>query len=171
VTVTLVVAAQGCAHSVAGTATRALQSGEAAGRSYGYVDNRCGLLADSSVQETLGADTIVRPYSGAVCQYIVNRGNTILDVTFSWFESGTLDRERQLAAQRGAAITDTVIARHPAFLARRSVTGAACSATASSGTGPDSGVLSWWVQFRGESHGDPCLDSGKLLSATLSAEM
>ena len=43
-------------------------------RSYGYVDDRCGLLLDGSVQQTLGADHVVRPYSGAVCQYVLMRG-------------------------------------------------------------------------------------------------
>jgi hypothetical protein len=52
-------------------------------------------------------------------------------------------------------------------LARRDTTGAACSATAAAGTG----VLSWWVQFRGQSTGDPCTDAEKLLSATLQADM
>jgi hypothetical protein len=33
-------------------------------------------------------------------------------------------------------------------------------------------VLSWWVQFRGQSGGaDPCKDAEKLLSATLRSDM
>ena len=66
--------------------------------------------------------------------------------TFSWYETGSLDRERALATERGATITEKVVERHQAFLARRDTTGAACSATAAAGTG----VLSWWVQFRGQ---------------------
>ena len=56
------------------------------------------------IQETLSADHVVRPYSGAVCQYVLTRGETgsdvgagapqVIDVTFSWFETGSLDRER-----------------------------------------------------------------------------
>ena len=131
-------------------------------RSYGYVDDRCGLLLDSTIQEVLGADDVVRPYSGAVCQYVLSRESgpdvgagappMTIDVTFSWFETGSLDRERALATERGAQITDTVVERHQAFLARRATTGAACSATAAAGPG----VLSWWVQFRGQTTGDPC---------------
>ena len=71
-------------------------------RSYGYVDNRCGLLDDSSIQEMLGAQSVVRPYSGAVCQYVLTRLGpsrpTMIDVVFSWFDTGNLDRERDLAA-------------------------------------------------------------------------
>jgi len=63
----------GCAQTVSGTAQRAHPSVPDPERSYGYVDNRCGLLEDSSIQEMLGADNVVRPYSGAVCQYVLER--------------------------------------------------------------------------------------------------
>ena len=158
----------GCAQTVDGTARRAQPAVPDPTRSYGYVQDRCGLLLDASIKADLGADNLVRPYSGAVCQYVLARGSAMIDVTYSWFESGNLDRERALAHERGATITDTLVERHDAFLARRDTTGAACSATAAAG----SGVLSWWVQFRGQrSSGDPCKDAEKLLSATLQANM
>jgi hypothetical protein len=91
----------------------------------------------------------------------------MVDVTFSWYETGSLDRERTLATERGATVTEKVVERHQAFLARRDTTGAACSATAAAGTG----VLSWWVQFRGQHNGDPCTDAEKLLTATLQSDM
>ena len=165
--VTAVVAVAGCSQTVNGSALRAHADVPDPNRSYGYVDDRCGLLVDGSIQQTLGADHIVRPYSGAVCQYVLARGSGIVDVTFSWYETGTLDRERALALQRGATLTDKVVERHQAFLARRDTVGAACSATAAAGTG----VLSWWVQFRGEHSGDPCTDAEKLLTATLQSDL
>lgn len=171
--VTAIVTVAGCSHTVSGTAQRADSGGAGTDRGYGYVDDRCGLLVDSSVQELLKADNIVRPYSGAVCQYVLSRkagpnaSPVMLDVVFSWFESGSLQRERALAQDRKAQITDTVVERHQAFLARRDITGAACSATAAAG----SGVLSWWVQYRGQNSGDPCKDAQMLLSKTLQAEL
>jgi hypothetical protein len=167
VAVTAVVTVAGCAQTVSGTARRAQSAVPDPSRSYGYVDNRCGLLVDSSIQQAIGADRIVRPYSGAVCQYVLARASAMVDVTFSWYETGNLDRERALAAERGATVTDRVVERHQAFLARRDTTGAACSATAAAGTG----VLSWWVQFRGQRNGDPCKDAEKLLTATLQSDM
>ena len=167
VAVTAVVTVAGCSQTVSGTARRAQSAVPDPNRSYGYVDDRCGLLVDGSIQQTVGADHIVRPYSGAVCQYVLARGSAIVDVTFSWYETGTLDRERALATERGATITEKVVERHQAFLARRDTTGAACSATAAAGTG----VLSWWVQFRGQPSGDPCKDAEKLLTATLQSDM
>ena len=165
--VTAVVVVAGCSQTVSGTAQRAQSSVPDPNRSYGYVDDRCGLLVDGSIQQAMGADHIVRPYSGAVCQYVLARGSAMVDVTFSWYETGSLDRERTLATERGSTITDKVVERHQAFLARRDTTGAACSATAAAGTG----VLSWWVQFRGQHSGDPCADAEKLLTATLQSDM
>lgn len=167
----------GCSQTVSGTARRAESAVPDPNRSYGYVDDRCGLLVDGSIQQTIGADHIVRPYSGAVCQYVLSRGSgpgagadtpaVMIDVVFSWYETGSLGRERAVATERGATITDKVVERHQAFLARRDTTGAACSATAEAGTG----VLSWWVQFRNQRTGDPCVDAEKLLTATLQADL
>jgi hypothetical protein len=167
VAVTAVVTVAGCSQTVSGTARRAQPGVPDPNRSYGYVDDRCGLLVDGSIQEVIGADDVVRPYSGAVCQYVLSRDSEMIDVTFSWFETGGIDRERALATERGAKVTEKVVERHEAFLARRDTTGAACSATAAAGTG----VLSWWVQFRGQTTGDPCKDAEKLLSATLQSDM
>jgi len=173
--VTAAVTLAGCSHSVSGTARRAELVVPDPTRSYGYAEDRCGLLVDSSVQEEIGADHIVRPYSGAVCQYVLSRGSgtngtapaMLIDVTFSWFETGDLDRERVLVLDRGATVTEKIVERHQAFLARRDTTGVSCSATAAAGTG----VLSWWVQFRNRHDGDPCTDAEKLLSATLQSDM
>ncbi|AGB21396.1 Protein of unknown function (DUF3558) [Mycobacterium sp. JS623] len=167
VAVIAVVAVAGCSQTVSGAARRAQSGAPDPTRSYGYVDDRCGLLVDGSIQQAIGADHIVRPYSGAVCQYVLARGSAIVDVTFSWYETGTLDRERALATERGATITEKVVERHQAYLARRDTTGAACSATAAAG----SGVLSWWVQYRNQHNGDPCKDAEKLLTATLQSDM
>ena len=174
--VTAVVAISGCSQTVEGTARRAGPAVPDPERSFGYVDDRCGLLEDSSIEEMLGAQNVVRPYSGAVCQYVLERDvkpgpgaepGTMIDVVYSWFESGSLERERALAAERGAQIIDKDIERHQAFLARRDTNGAACSATAAAG----SGVVSWWVQYRGKTDVDSCADAEKLLAATLSSEM
>jgi hypothetical protein len=157
----------GCSHTVTGAAKRASHDDGAAERGYGYAADRCGLLQDNSIQEIVGADDLVRPYSGAVCQYVLTRESTLIDLTYSWFATGSLDRERALAQSNKAQISDVVVESHQAFLARRSVTGNACSATA--GTNP--GVASWWVQFRGDSSADPCQVAQKLLAKTLSSDM
>lgn len=160
-----------CSQTVDGNAQRSAAPHTEPGRNFGYVDDRCGMLTDTSVQDTISAQDVARPYSGAVCQYVLTRQSHTIDATFSWYATGTMDRERAVATARGSQISDTVVERHEAFLARRSVTGAGCSATAAAGPAPDGGVLSWWVQLRGQQQGDPCVDARKLLAATLSSEM
>jgi hypothetical protein len=171
VAVTAVATLAACSETVGGLAQRSVTPAPEQARDFGYVDDRCGRLADSTVQATLSASDIARPYSGAVCQYVLSRRSVTVDATFSWFETGTLAREREEAVARGAQITDTVVERHDTMVARHDVTGAACSATAAAGPGPDAGVLSWWVQYRGQQSGDPCDDAKNLLAATVSSEM
>jgi Protein of unknown function (DUF3558) len=156
-----------CTRTVTGSAQRAVGSDDHGAKGYGFALDRCGLLLDNTVAQVVGADKVVRPYSGAVCQYVMSRAGTVVDATFSWFESGTLDRERNLAQQNHAQMHDVVVQRHQGFLARRSVTGNACSATAA--TNP--GVASWWVQIRGDVSADPCKDAQNLLAKTLTANM
>jgi hypothetical protein len=157
----------GCSQTVTGTAQKFRPGVPDPDRSYGYVDNRCGLLTDETIQQTLRADSVVRPYSGAVCQYVLARQTGLVDVVFSWFETGSFGRERGLAAQRGAKITDTDVERHPAFLAALTGADTACSATAAAGTG----VVTWWVQFRPQVGDDPCRAAEELLAATLSSDL
>ncbi len=155
-----------CSQTVDGTSLRARPAVPDPNRNYGYVDDRCGLLLDDSVKELLAADSIVRPYSGAVCQYVLATRSGLVDVVFSWFDTGTLDRERAVAAERGAQITGIEVERHPAYLAKAGNGATACAATAAAG----SGVLTWWVQYR-PSADDPCQAAKKLLAATLSTDM
>ncbi|MGU3497890.1 DUF3558 family protein [Mycobacterium sp. C31M] len=157
----------GCTQHVSGTAAPARTTAADDDRSYGYVDNRCGLLTDTSVQQTLGADEVVRPYSGAVCQYVLVRQRDTIDVTFVWFGTGSLSRERAVAVERGAEVRDTEVERRQAFVARRDTIGSGCTAAAAAG----GGVLSWWVQARGDFDTDPCPDAEKLLSATLRSDL
>jgi hypothetical protein len=165
--VATVAAVDGCSRTVAGNPLRVTEKVHADEHGYGYSEDRCGLLADITVEELIGADKVVRPYSGAVCQYILMKQSTFIDLTYSWFETGRLDRERELAQANKAQITDAVVERHQAFMARRAVTGNACSATAA--TNP--GVASWWVQIRGEAPIDPCQKAQELLSRTLASDL
>jgi hypothetical protein len=157
----------GCSATVAGTPQRATESAASSEHEYGYADERCGLLSDITVQGIVGADKVLRPYSGAVCQYVLTRHSTFVDVVYSWFETGSLERERTMARTNKAQVTDVVIQRREGFVARRPVTDNACSATAT--TNP--GVATWWVQARGDAGVDPCRVAQALLDKTLSSDL
>ncbi len=167
VTTVAALASVSCSTVIDGTAQPATQAAGSQ-HSFGYVDDSCGLLVDTSVQQILGADEIARIYSGTVCQYVSVRDHASIDVVFSWFPSGRLPREREVAQRNHAAIVDTEVARHPAFLAHQAASGDECSATAAT----DPGVVSWMVQFRhGNGAQDSCTSAVALLSMTLSADM
>jgi hypothetical protein len=167
VAATVAVAARGCSHTVGGIAQRTRPPVPDPDRNYGYVDDRCGLLVDDTIKQLLNTDGVLRPYSGAVCQYVLSGRHGVVDVVFSWFDAGSLERERVLAAERGLRVTDRDVQRHPAFFSQRPDNTAACSATAAAGPG----VLAWWVQYRPDVGQNPCDAAEKLLSATLSADM
>src|SRR5271156_2379516 len=57
----------GCTRS-AGENTQQAPHIDGSAPGYGFAGDRCGLLLDSSVQEAVGADHVVWPYSGTVCQ-------------------------------------------------------------------------------------------------------
>ena len=162
---TVAVAVAACSHTVAGVGERARATVPDPDRGYGFAGDRCGLLHDDAIEELLGATSVVKPFSGAVCQYVLSTDAGVVDVVFTWFEHGSIDRERDVAAGRGAHLRETTVVRHPAFVAQRPTTPNACAATAAAGPG----VLTWWVQFR-QSLGDACADAEALLTATLSAD-
>jgi hypothetical protein len=161
----------GCSRTVTGTAQRATQTPDISARGYGYANDSCGRLLDSTVQQLAGAEELVRTYSGAVCQYILMRQGHFIDLNYAWFEVGTLDRERSVAQADKAQVTEIEVERHNGFLARRTVTGSACAATAA--TTP--GVASWWVQVRGDGRNetgiDPCELAQRLLAKTLASDL
>jgi len=157
----------GCSVTVAGTPQRVTDDAARSEHEYGYAADRCGMLSDVTVQGIVGGDKLLRPYSGAVCQYVLVRHSTFIDVTYSWFETGSLERERKMAQTNTAQITDMVVQRREGFIARSSVTGNACSATAT--TNP--GVATWWVQTRGDAGIEPCRVAQALLDKTLSSDL
>ena len=154
-----------CGHTVGGVAEPARVTVSASEGGYGFADDRCGLLDDDSLRELLRASSVVKTFAGAVCQYVVSTDAGALDVVFTWFVRGTVDRERDVAVGRGARVRDVVVARQPAFVAQRPSAPNACAATAAAGAG----AVTWWVQFRQRS-GDACAHAETLLTATLSAD-
>src|SRR5690242_17706183 len=97
VVVSALMTGAGCVRTVNGSPQRVIGGDPDSSRGYGFADNRCGLLVDSTVQDVFGADDILRAYSGAVCQYVMQRQSRPIDVMFTYFEWGTLERERAVA--------------------------------------------------------------------------
>ncbi len=103
-------------------------------RSYGYVDDRCGLLRRQLDPGDCSAPiSWCEPFSGAVCQYVLSTDAGVIDVVFSWFERAASTGNATLPPTGARAGTDKDGGeRHQAFLARRD-TPNACAATAAAG--------------------------------------
>ena len=166
-----VVTVAGCSQTVSGTrATGAVRPSPIPTRSYGYVDDRCGLLVDGSIQRgdrrrPHRAALPQRCGSASTCWPVARRWSY---VTFSWCRDRRASAANaRLPPERGATVTEKDVERH------QSVSGASRHHRRGlfGHRGGGHRVLSWWVQFRGQRNGDPCKDAEKLLTATLQSDM
>lgn len=126
--------------------------------------HECELLNQQEMLDALGMKSRVSVFNGAVCRWNVIGGGVPLEVTFYWFETGSLDREketleflkydsqwRDFDGQKG-------IVAHPQ--GDPSVCGAVSNAESA-------GVIGWWVQPAFGGGGDNCDKATKLMIKSL----
>ncbi|WP_415977344.1 DUF3558 domain-containing protein [Rhodococcus sp. 077-4] len=157
----LVVAAAttGCSTTVSGTAmpVRSGDSGQ-----FDKLLEECIAVPDPTIAETVGADVVDQYFYGAVCMWTGVGAGGLIDVTFAWFENDALSRERDLADRLGYATEDVAVAGTTGFLSRRPADPSSCGISVAY-----SGVITWWVQYRGGSPADPCGAATELAELTL----
>ncbi|MEK8070878.1 DUF3558 domain-containing protein [Rhodococcoides navarretei] len=149
----------GCTTTVTGTAmpARSDVSGQ-----FDKLLEECIAVPDPTIAETVGADLVDQYFYGAVCMWTGIGAGGLVDVTFAWFEDDALTRERELAGRLGYATEDVDVAGTTAFLSRRPADPSSCGISAAY-----SGVISWWVQYRGGTPVDPCAAATELAELTL----
>ncbi|OZC65954.1 hypothetical protein CH306_15715 [Rhodococcus sp. 15-725-2-2b] len=149
----------GCTTTVAGTAVpaRSADSGE-----FDKLLEECIAVPDPTIADTVGADLVDQYFYGAVCMWTGIGAAGLIDVTFAWFEDDALARERELADRLGYATENVPVAGTTAFLSRRPADPSSCGISAAY-----SGVITWWVQYRGTSPIDPCAAATELAESTL----
>ena len=149
----------GCTTTVTGTAVPA-RSGD--GGQFDKLLEECIAVPDPTIAETVGADLVDQYFYGAVCMWTGVGAGGLIDVTFAWFEDDALSRERELAGRLGYATEDVDVAGTSAFLSRRPADPSSCGISAAY-----SGVITWWVQYRGAGATDPCTAATELAELTL----
>ncbi|OZE41517.1 MULTISPECIES: DUF3558 domain-containing protein [unclassified Rhodococcus (in: high G+C Gram-positive bacteria)] len=149
----------GCTTTVTGTAVPARSGGSG---QFDKLLGECIAVPDPTIAETVGADLVEQYFYGAVCMWTGIGGGGLIDVTFAWFENDALSRERDLADRLGYATEDVTVAGTTAFLSRRPDDPSSCGISAAY-----SGVITWWVQYRGASPADPCAAATELAELTL----
>ncbi|MDH6283567.1 DUF3558 domain-containing protein [Prescottella agglutinans] len=127
----------------------------------------CGLAGESEVASAAGEAAAHLMTRGAICQWTLDGHDGGADAVFSWFVDGSLQREQSADTALGYTVAPTKVARARAFTARDPANPAACSVTAET----DSGVVSWWLGYRGDgAHPDPCTGAATLTALTLNKE-
>ncbi|NNH74651.1 DUF3558 domain-containing protein [Nocardia uniformis] len=120
----------------------------------------CEAVADDVIAETVGG--FGRPhryFHGAVCMWRINSPAGSVDLTFGWFEDGSVRSEERTARALGYEITPTKAEGTTGFAQRRPGTPPTCGLTA-----PYAGVITWWVQG---GPADPCETARQLMELTL----
>lgn len=120
----------------------------------------CEAVSDDVIVDTVGGSGLPNQYfHGAVCMWRINSTAGSVDVTFGWFENGSVRAEEKTARALGYEITTTTVEGTTGFYQRRPGTPATCAVTA-----PYSGVITWWVQG---GSADPCETASQLMKLTL----
>lgn len=123
----------------------------------------CIAVPDQAIADTVGADIVNKYFYGAVCMWSGIGSVGQIDITFAWFENNSLPREKTLAERVGYSTEPISVAGSTAFLSRRPGDPASCGITAAY-----SGVVTWWVQYRGGTgQPDPCTAAAELAKLTL----
>ena len=148
VTVAAVTVFTGCARTVDGTAAR-----EGAGprnndsqETYPNLLKECDVLTTDVIAKTVGADPADIQSTGLV------------DITRFWFEQGSLDNEKKVAAALNYQTESRNIAGVPSIVMR---SGEACGVASDA-----AGVVGWWVNPQAAGI-DACGQATKLMELTL----
>lgn len=152
----------GCARTIEG---EAVPEGGSSGAwsEFTRLLTECDALTDQQIADTVGADAVYRGFFGAICRWEGNGPTGVVKITFNWFETGSLDRERTAAQGLGYEIADTTVEGRRAIQLRRPGDPASCGVSSGAST---TGIFGWWVQY-GTGGPDPCEAAATLARLTL----
>ena len=153
----------GCAQTVGGTAMKAgtgSSRGENSADKYPNLLKECDVLTSDVLAKTVGADPldIQSTFVGAVCRWQALNPAGLIDITRFWYEQGSLDNEKKVAAALNYQVETKNIAGVPSILMH---SGDACGVASDAG-----GVVGWWVNPQAPGI-DACAQAIKLMELTL----
>ena len=101
----------GCANTVGGTAMKSgtgPSRGENSADKYPNLLKECEVLTSDVLAKTVGADPldIQSTFVGAICRWQAANPAGLIDITRFWFEQGSLDNEREVAAALNYQVED-----------------------------------------------------------------
>lgn len=153
----------GCARSVEGVAVPAGTGGGGISQEFAELLTECDAVADTKIAETVGVEYVHQGFYGAICRWEGDGPAGVVKVTFNWFETGSLDRERTAAEELGYPVENTSVEGRRALQVRRPDDPLSCGVTAGDST---TGIFGWWVQYT-TGGPDPCEAAATLARLTL----
>lgn len=123
----------------------------------------CQMVPALQIAKIVGGDSAQGTFNGAICRWIVG-GAVSANVTFNWFEWGSLTAEKDTAKKLGYTTENVKVASQAAFTQRDPKRPAVCGVTTRA---PSGGVYTWWVEPRGATASDPCTAPTKLMELLL----
>ncbi len=155
----------GCARTVDGSAVRAgagPRNNESA-ETYPNLLKECDVLSSDVIADTVGADPldIQSLFVGAVCRWQAANPSGLVDITRFWFEQGSLDNERKVAAAENYRVEERSVAGVPSIVMRPDSINGACGVASDA-----AGVVGWWVNPQSPGI-DACGQAVKLMELTL----
>ncbi len=154
----------GCGRTVTGTALPVGGSVTGGNEQFRNLLTECDTVSEDQIAKSVGGDGIDRGFFGAICRWDVTGPNGNAKVTFNWFESGSLDVERQTLQKLNYEMADITVQGRKAIQERRPNDPDSCGVTVGA---LDTGIVGWWVQYRPGGHPDPCEAAKKLVDLTL----
>lgn len=153
----------GCTRSVEGRAVQQGAGGGGISTEFTKLLTECDAVADDQIAETVGADYVYRGFFGAICRWEGEGPAGVVKVTFNWFETGSLDHERDAAERLGYSVDDTTVEGRRALQMRRPADESSCGVSSGAST---TGIFGWWVQYPAGGP-DPCEAAATLARLTL----
>jgi Protein of unknown function (DUF3558) len=155
----------GCSRAVDGTAVRAgagPRNNESA-ETYPNLLKECDVLTADVIAETVGADPldIQSLFVGAVCRWQAANPSGLVDITRFWFEQGSLDNEKKVAAAENYQVENRSVAGVPSIVMRPNDPNGSCGVASDA-----AGVVGWWVNPQAPGI-DACGQAIKLMELTL----
>lgn len=154
----------GCARSIEGRAVpQGAGGGPGLSAEFTKLLTECDAVADDKIAETVGAAAVYRGFFGAICRWEGDSPAGVVKVTFNWFETGSLDHERNAGEELGYSVENTTVEGRRALQMRRPNDPLSCGVSAGAAT---TGIFGWWVQYA-TGGADPCEAAATLARLTL----
>lgn len=147
-----VLALAGCARQIDGTA-RPEGAVSANPDLPADVLQECQLVSPEQMAAAVGADTLDQRFFGAICRWNADGPSGPVKITFTWFENGALEVERETNTRLGYTVTDDEVSGVKILRLEQPDDPASCGTAAPAAS---QGVIGWWVHYRPDSTGDAC---------------